>query len=837
MGVPIMPASRKIFAFAVLLLIFHCVVIEFRSATLSNLAEFILIALASAACFQTSRSATGIAYRFWRLMSLAFTIYAVGVAFATYYESVLHASTAAWWPSDVLFLFHVAPMALALFLYDEPPDTGGYQWQIRLDFLQIGIVALSGYLFFLYIPMVTQQPGALNLRTWHVENWRNAILTAAFILRAVFTKSRLIRSLYGRVAIFLILFSLGDAIYIYAQDWRHLATGTWYELLWTVPRTVMIWLAVSWKQSDEPQPTLKQSSAEALLLAQFSHVVSPFLVLVMASTAFRSRPTIAVAAVGASFVCSSVRMMLSQHAQNALLSKQQHLAESLRAAEAKFRGLLESAPDPIVAVNQDGRIVLVNAQAEKSFGYRREDLLGQPLEILIPERLRERCSELRRAFFSAPQTDQMGTGVELHGLRKDGSEFPVEVNLSLLETPEGFWGSAAIRDLTERRKLQQQFIQAQKMESVGTLAGGVAHDFNNLLTVILSYGGLIAEDSHAEPNLRIAAHQILAAAERGASLTRQMLAFSRQQVFELRVLNLNDIVQNVSGMLQRVIGEHIQIRTTLASNLGSVKADAGQLEQVLMNLSVNARDAMPRGGELFIETENVELGQEFVEGHMGSKPGPHVLLAVTDIGTGIDPTILQHIFEPFFTTKEVGRGTGLGLAMVYGIVKQSGGYIGVSSEVGRGTSFKIYLPRVAGPADIVPAQKVKAETARGRETILLAEDDPAVRQLIESILDSRGYTVLAPEDPADVASVCSQHAGPIHLLLTDLIMPGIGGRELAEQVAALRPAVRVLYMSGYTDDAVIHGQGFNHASAFLQKPFTPGSLAAKVRELLDSRQS
>ena len=406
-------------------------------------------------------------------------------------------------------------------------------------------------------------------------------------------------------------------------------------------------------------------------------------------------------------------------------------------------------------------------------------------------------------------------------LTRDSAGRPVEVF--------GSWV-----DITERKALEMQLLQAQKMEAVGLLAGGVAHDFNNVLTAIGGYAELVREDLPGEDARRHDVEEILRATERAATLTRQLLAFSRRQVLAPRVLDLNGVVAGVDNMLRRLIGADVELRTALAPELGAVRADPGQLEQVIMNLVVNARDAMPRGGKLTLETANAELDESYALEHPAVVAGPYVMLAVSDSGVGMDAATQARVFEPFFTTKEKGKGTGLGLATVYGIVKQSGGNIWLYSEPGRGTTFKIYLPRVDQPPEQPAAAPAPRAAPRGSETVLLVEDDEAVRALARKMLAAHGYTVLAAASGAEALKLAADHTGPIHLLVTDVVLPGMSGRELATRFQSVRPGLKVLYTSGYTDDAVVHHGVLDPGIAFLQKPFTSGTLARKVRETLDS---
>jgi len=396
------------------------------------------------------------------------------------------------------------------------------------------------------------------------------------------------------------------------------------------------------------------------------------------------------------------------------------------------------------------------------------------------------------------------------------------------------------REIAERRRTEEslrrteeQFRQSQKLEAIGRLAGGVAHDFNNLLSVILVYCEIVLDEIETTHPSHSAVTEIRRAGERAADLTRQLLAFSRQQVLETRVLELDSVVSGVEAMLRRLLGEDIEMRIVRGPGLGQVRADPGQIEQVLMNLVVNARDAMPNGGTLTIETKNVHLDAEHAE-QLGAQPGPHVVLVVSDTGIGMDAATRSRIFEPFFTTKERGKGTGLGLSTAFGIVKQSGGSIWAYSEPGKGATFRVYLPRVDEVPTSVDAAAATSRASAPTETILLVEDEHQLRALAARILERAGYRVLTAGAGEEALEVCTGHSGRIHLLLTDLVMPGMNGRQLAERAATLRPDMRVLYMSGYTDDVIVRHGVVGQSAAFLQKPITTTALNEKVREVLDA---
>ncbi|HUS19424.1 MAG TPA: PAS domain S-box protein [Terriglobales bacterium] len=522
---------------------------------------------------------------------------------------------------------------------------------------------------------------------------------------------------------------------------------------------------------------------------------------------------------------------VSQHIANAILHKRNE--EARRESDLRFRTMVQSAVYGIYRSSPDDHFIEVNPALVNMLGYATaEEVLTLKLSRDVYATSEERTSLIHRHAHSGGRVE----GIEVKWKRKDGKYITVRLSgraiLDGSDRPRYF--EMIAEDVTERRALEDQLRQSQKMEAIGRLAGGVAHDFNNLLTVIKGYSELMLDELKEADPLRAEVEEIKKAADRAATLTRQLLAFSRQQVLAPKVIDLNSVVSNMDKLLNRLLGEDIGLYTVLEGGLGTVKADPGQIEQVVMNLAVNARDAMPRGGKLTIETANVELDESYAREHVGARAGSYVMLAVSDNGTGMTPEVRQRIFEPFFTTKELGKGTGLGLSTVYGIVKQSEGYIWVYSELGQGTSFKVYLPRVDSPAEMISVRSSRKPTFTGHETVLLVEDEDGVRALVRQVLHKHGYTVLEARHGGEALLHCERHQGPIQLLLTDVVLEQMGGPELARRLAGIRPDMRVLYISGYTDDAIIHHGVLTEGTAFLQKPFTTEALAKKIRQVLDN---
>ena len=519
---------------------------------------------------------------------------------------------------------------------------------------------------------------------------------------------------------------------------------------------------------------------------------------------------------------------VSQHVASAIEHKRSQ--QALRESEVRYRTLVQSAVYGIFRWSLEDQFTDVNPALVSILGY---DSAGEVLSLRMTQDVYADPKQHQEIVSSLLAAGQM-RGMEGQWRRKDGRNITVRLSgRSIQEDGRIIGFEMIVEDITERRVLEEQLRQAQKMEAVGQLAGGIAHDFNNLLTVIKGNSQLLLEKLHAVDSRRSGVEQIQKAADRAASLIYQLLAFSRKQVIEFRVLDLNGMIANTMQLLRRLMGEHIELTIIEGKDLGRVKADPGQMEQVVMNLALNARDAMPQGGKLILETENVDVDQKYRSEDASISPGQYVMLRVSDTGTGMDKETLAHIFEPFFTTKAVGKGTGLGLSTVYGIVKQSNGFITAQSEPGVGSSFRVYLPRVDQPADEVETLSPVEADFQGSETVLVVEDEDGVRSLITMLLTRNGYTVLEAGNGEDALNLCPNgKQNPVHLLITDLVLPHMNGRELSERMAEQHPGVRTLFMSGYTDDAALKDGVLESRAAFLQKPFSMETLLHKVREVL-----
>ncbi len=523
-----------------------------------------------------------------------------------------------------------------------------------------------------------------------------------------------------------------------------------------------------------------------------------------------------------------------------LFMEWKRVEEALRESERRFRDLFDNAPLGYHEYDGEGHVTKVNRTEERMLGYGAEEMVGRPMWEFNGETDFARQQILAKLAGTMPP----GRNIERTYRKKDGTLLHVLLEDKLISDEKGQIKGirCAVQDITEWKRvkeevvsLQEQLRQSQKMEAIGRLAGGVAHDFNNLLTIIKGYSQLSLAELNEKDPLKGNIETIQKAAERAADLTRQLLAFSRRQIMELRVLDLNSLLKDMEKMLHRVIGEDIELVTLLAENLGRVKADPGQIEQVVMNLAVNARDAMPSGGKLLVETADAERDEAYVRSHEGMAAGRYVMFSVSDTGVGMPPELREKIFDPFFTTKEKGKGTGLGLSMVYGIVKQTGGNIFVYSEPGRGSVFKVYLPRVEEETSALAPRYETLSVPRGNETVLLVEDEQAVRNLAARVLREQSYHVLEASDGNEALLLAENHREErIHILVTDVVMPQMGGRELADRLRTLRPGIKVLFTSGYTDNAIVHHGALDHGVEFLQKPFSPSALGLKVRKVLDN---
>jgi two-component system, cell cycle sensor histidine kinase and response regulator CckA len=816
---------RPAFAILTLLLTHIAVMAAFsHSRSLpfwSDLFQLAAILLAAAICFFAGGRSRGIARPFWLLYGAGFATWSLGKCLRIYDFDHLGVSTVRIAPL-LLYFLAAAPMFVTVFLSSDD-FRHSLNWEWVLDASQILGLILVLYLFLIYVPLLYYGENAVSPLEDRLLLWRNIVLAASLLLRALVSRSEIVRRLYLPVGVAMAVFAAATWLGNRAQELSAGSSTSWWDLAWSVPFCAIAWLAASWDERDEYTTTPQGNPGiSRAIVAYLPSLVLPVLLLLDYRRILREQIFLGLSGLIFSIILFNARLLLTQR-------RQRLTAEALQIKESQYRSLFERNMAGVFRCTAEGKLLDCNPAYARMFGYTREELLRIPLQELYFGGAVERDQLLTRITNEHPSQVH-----EFSLRRKDGSALWVLVSANFEKQPgcEPLLEGTVI-DITEKRALETQLRQAQKMEAIGRLAGGIAHDFNNLLTVISGYSSIQLERTSSSDPLRDEAEQIKAAADRAAALTRQLLAFSRQQVLQPRNVNLNDMVRSLDKMLCRVIGEDIEILTSLAPDLGTVRVDPSQVDQVLINLIVNARDAMPRGGKLTIQTENVQLDKEYERQHEGTKAGRYVMLAVSDTGVGIAPEMQTRIFEPFFTMKEPGKGTGLGLPTVYGIVKQSGGSIEVYSELNHGTSVKIYLPRVTGAVDVIPSAIQAVAASTGSERILVVEDDSLLKGMVVDILKARGYTVYSAEKPEDL-EVIFQSSAKFDLLVTDVVMPKIRGREVAARVAQHWPGIRILYMSGYTSDAIVHHGVLGAGLPFLQKPFVAATLAARVREVLDA---
>jgi len=791
----------------------------------SSAFQLVAASFAAVACWQASRRSHHFARIFWRLSAATFVVWSWGVILNTYQNLRSPTPDVNQIGTFLIIFLSTAPMFIASVLSGTSDEESKVHWDLVLDATQILVLVLAIHLMLVDIPSMTVGDRPTVVVALRLQNYWRLALAIALAVRARFDPSPFVRRLTKPIAIAMTVFAIGGWIGNDLQAFSTWRGARWFDLAWTIPFAMAAFSAGAWREPSDPAWDPKPAKVEGILLFYFPSIALPILLLSMRNDIQSEQIIVGLGSVVFSILCFCLRLLITQN-------RQRQATDALLASEFRYRSLFERNMAGIYISTLEGRILDCNPAFCEMFGYTRDELLGLPASVLYAGGDRE-----RKAFLADLQQHGSKRGIELSYLRKDSRQIWTIENVSVIAGENGDRIlEGAMLDVTQRRSLELQLQQSQKMESIGKLAGGVAHDFNNLLTVMRGYCDLQLANSAPSDPIHGYAQQIASAVDRAAGLTRQLLAFSRQQVLQARVVNLNTLLHDFERLLRRMVGEDIEMRTIFDPDLGNVRVDPGQMEQVVMNLVTNARDAMPEGGVLTLETSNVTLDGLFLERHPDVLPGAYVRLVISDTGTGIEKDTRPLIFEPFFTTKGPGKGTGLGLATAYGIIKQSQGYIEVYSEVGVGSTFVVHLPRLDSDVRLVPAEK-QFPVQRGKETILLVEDDQQLRSLAKTILESYGYTVLAVDSPSQAESTCDQSSGTIHLLLTDMIMPKINGREVARRVVAKIPAIRVLYMSGFTTHTIVSQGVLEPGIFFLQKPFTAVALAAKVREVLDGPAS
>jgi PAS domain S-box-containing protein len=747
---------------------------------------------------------------------------------ATYYDSILHASVQEPWPSDVIYFLGMSVPLTILFI-DQKKGFERKQWPRLFDLAQVFIIMLAVYLFTFDTPDAWRNGwGTLGQIAWIPETSRDILLLSSFVLCAMFGKVRPARDLYGRMAIFILVYLGGEFPYLYLQATRSLRTGSAWDFAWSVPflvATVLATLPLPAAATADSVPERVKDTPRSARWA-WAHVASllfPIVVLLMAAGIAEKQLLTAAILVVLSFSCSVARILFAEQ-------QQKQAAQDLEESNALLKSVFEGTGDALFIKDLEGRYVIVNQTYADLLKLRSGDLTGKTVSELIDSDTARLLTEQDAVVVQEGTSKLFEYDVVLHGK-----------TYSFLTTKAPHRDASGnivgvigvVRDVTEYRHMEERLRQSQKMEAIGTLAGGVAHDFNNLLMVISGYSSVLADALAGDQKLSGHVDQILKAGERAASLTRQLLAFSRKQTIQPAPLHLNQIITGIEKLLHRLIGEDIRVVTNLAADLGMVLADAGQMEQVILNLAVNSRDAMPKGGELIFETRNLELRDSVARAN-NLMPGRYIEFLVKDTGTGMDLSVQTRLFEPFFTTKPTGKGTGLGLSTVYGILRQANGHISFTSQPGHGTTFRIFLPRIDSALPVASRALSNDAALCGSETVLIVEDDASVCELVRSVLDAHGYTVITAAQPQEAEKLFAlPGCQTVDLMVSDVVMPGLSGTELAARLTAKTSRMKVLFMSGYIDDAMVRAGIEEKDVSFLQKPFAPMTLVRKVREVLD----
>jgi two-component system, cell cycle sensor histidine kinase and response regulator CckA len=799
------------------------------SPLLVGLLQLAIGAVATFAAWQASRRAEGFTRTFWRFQASGFSLWVLAQALATVYDAILHRPIDQPWPSDLIFFLWTTPVFLTLFL-DVHSESQQIEWPQWLDFAQVGILVVSLYMFAFEVPAHWRSGGiSVEQLSLLVSFARDIFLIGCFAYRTFSSQDHQVRSLFGRITIFLIAYSVAECPYLYLQVYERLRPGTMWDLPWSFALVLGTFLIATAPTAAVEKTWLwpehhKSSKPFLRVIVKLVPLFFPMAVLLMAAHIAEQQFAIAAVAVLSSFACSSARIILTER-------KQVRSDAALQEKNALLKSVFEGTGDAIFVKDTEGRYLIVNAAVASFYGKPIEEIIGKTAFDLTDFESARRLTANDKSIL---ETGESST-VNFQTAQTGALEYFLVTRAAYRDNIGKIIGIIGItRNITKYHEMEERLRQSQKMEAIGTLAGGVAHDFNNILMVIGGYSSVLSEALQAEPKLLGHVEQIQKSGERAASLTRQLLAFSRKQTIQPAPLNLNEVVASIEKLLHRLIGEDIQISTVLEPKLGPIMADSGQMEQVILNLAVNARDAMPEGGTLTIETRHTRLVNGKSRGQSELRAGEYVELIVTDSGVGMSAEIQSHIFEPFFTTKAAGKGTGLGLSSVYGIVQQARGQVTFESVPGAGTSFRISLPRIESAVNVQISEDNSATRLRGGETVLLVEDDAAVCELVSAVLTSQGYSILAARHPRDAEAICKLQPGRIQLLLTDVIMPETSGPELAQRLTALNPQMRVLFMSGYIDDSVVRQEIRERGIAYLQKPFSPLNLAKKVREVLDS---